>query len=395
MSLAMAAEQKQKRAFTLRALVVSLVALLLMGIWIEYVERFCWYGGPLGENFPPNAAVGTVLAVMGISVLLGFLRKGLRLAPAELVVVYAALVLAAPLMTQGMWGRLFGLLAGIPHSQDFKSYESLPSMLWPHGANLVKNGRFTQGLDTFTPIGGGVITWTNVDRKAKGVWKSPVLSNGGDTNARTSLTFTLNRQAQGKEVLIPGERFLFSMLVMAEALQKDSFYFVELHADDAPARSIFMSASATRPTFANPCGFQRVGASPVAIPVELQSNLTFRVGLEGEGLLTLQDIEFFNVEAIEGLYAGRKMVTESGLAKLDAHERDFTVIKPDNMFSWRGLKFLVTGYIPLAQWTAPALAWTALIGGLFIGFLGLNLLMRKQWSEHERFSFPQTILPRN
>ncbi|MBI2437627.1 MAG: hypothetical protein HYV36_02280, partial [Lentisphaerae bacterium] len=47
------------------------------------------------------------------------------------------------------------------------------------------------------------------------------------------------------------------------------------------------------------------------------------------------------------------------------------------------------------QWTAPALAWTALIGGLFIGFLGLNLLMRKQWSEHERFSFPQTILPRN
>ena len=34
-------------------------------------------------------------------------------------------------MTQGMWHRMFGLLAAIPHNQDFKSYESLPPMLWP------------------------------------------------------------------------------------------------------------------------------------------------------------------------------------------------------------------------------------------------------------------------
>lgn len=391
----MTTEQRPKRGFTLRAFVVGLVALLLMGIWIEYVERYCRYGGPLGENFPPNAAVGIILTVMGISTLLYFLHKPLRLASAELVVVYAALVLAAPLMTQGMWGRLFGLLAGIPHNEDFKSYESLPSMLWPHGANLVNNGRFTQGLAGFEQVGGGVIAWTNVEGKAKGVWKSPVLSNGGNTNARVALAFSLPRHQQGKEVLTPGERFLFSVLVKAEELQKDSFYFVELQADQGALRDIFMSSSATQPTFANPGGFQRLGATRVAIPVELRSNLIFRIGLEGEGLLTLQDIEFFNVEAIEGLYTGRKMVTESGLAKLDESERDFTAVKPDNMFSWRGLKFLASGYIPLEQWAYPALAWSILIGGLFIGFLGLNLLLRKQWSEHERFSFPQTILPRH
>ncbi len=61
---------------------------------------------------------------------------------AELVVVYSALLVAAPLMTQGMWHRMFGLLAAFPHHQNFKAYQSLPTMLWPHGTNLIENPRF-------------------------------------------------------------------------------------------------------------------------------------------------------------------------------------------------------------------------------------------------------------
>ncbi len=389
----MAAEQKAQRGFTFRALVVSLTAMFLMGAWIEYVERFCDYG-QLAENVPPNAAVGVILAVMGISTLLYFLRRSLRLAPAELVVIYAALVLAAPLMSQGLWGRLFGLIAAVPKNQDFKTYESLPSMLWPHGPNLVRNGKFTRGLEGFNQVGGGVVTWTNMDRRAKGTWKSPVLSNAGNTNARVSLTCTLPRFENGREVLVPGERFLCSLLVKLDGLQKNTSYFIEMQADTGTVRNVFMSAGATRATFANPCGFQRVGCSPIAIPADLQSNLTLRIGLEGPGSLVLQDFQFLNVEAVEGLYSGRKLVTESGLAGLGPDERDFMVIKPDKMFSWRGLKFLLAGYIPLRQWVLPALAWSAIILGLFAGFLGLNILLRKQWSENERFAFPQTILPR-
>jgi hypothetical protein len=77
--------------------VVCLVSLLLMGIWIEYEELYNPYGGPLAENSPPNSAVGVILAVMGIGSALYFLRRSLRLVTAELVVIYAALVLAAPL----------------------------------------------------------------------------------------------------------------------------------------------------------------------------------------------------------------------------------------------------------------------------------------------------------
>ncbi len=391
----MASKQGMNRGFTLRSLVVSLTAMLAMGIWIEYVERYGRYGGPLGENVPPNAAVGIILVVMGVSALLYFLRRSLRLAPAELLVVYAALVLAAPLMTQGLWGRFFGLLAAIPHNQDFKSYESLPSMLWPHGPNLVENGRFTKGLEGFVLEGAGGETWTNIDRRAKGIWRSPVLDNAGDTGSVSALTFAIRRfDGRGREVLVPGEHFLFSMLVRVSGIQKSTAYFVEMRADTGAAHKIFMSAGATQPTFANPCGFMRVGASPIAIPVELRSNLAFRIGLEGPGALALQDLEFMSVEAIEGLYAGRALVRESNLAKLGPGERGSLVVMPDNLFSLKGLKFLVTGYIPLGQWVQPALVWLVLFGGLFVGFLGLNILLRKQWAENERFAFPQTILPR-
>lgn len=390
----MPSEQGKQRGFTLRALVVSLTAMLAMGIWIEYVERFGRNGGPLGENVPPNAAVGVILAVMGISALLYFLRRSLRLAPAELLVVYAALVLAAPMMTQGLWGRMFGLLAAIPHNQDFKSYESLPTMLWPHGPNLVKNGRFAENLEGFAHEGGGRVTWTNADRHAKGVWRSPVLDNAGDTNARVSLVFLIPREDNGREILVPGESFLYAMLVQVSGLQKSSSYFVDMQADTGAAHRLLMSAGVTKPTFANPGGFVRVGASPIAIPVELRSNLAFRIGLEGPGSMIIQDVQFLNVEAVESLYAGRKLVTESGLAKLGPGERGSLVVRPDNMFSLRGLKFLFTGYIPLRQWIQPAVVWLVLFGGLFTGFLGLNILMRRQWAENERFAFPQTIMPR-
>lgn len=388
-------DRKERSGLTLRSLVVAVVAMFAMAVWIEYVEKFCAYGGPLAENFPPNAAVGVILAVMAVSALLCALHRPLRLSGAELVVVYCALVLAAPLCSQGLWGRFFGLLAAIPNNQDFKSYDSMPPMLWPHGENLVRNGRFRDGLDGFRHEGGGRIAWTNVDRGARGEWRSPVLDNGGDTNARVSLVCSIPRRRGGREILTPGERFLFSMLVRAEGLQKDSLYFAEVQADSGPVRSAFVSTSATRPTFANPCGFERVGASPIAIPVSLTNELRLIVGLEGPGRLTLQDIEFMNVEAIEGLYSGRKLVSESGLSQLDESERDFTVVKPDSLFSLRGLKYLAAGLIPVRDWARPMAMWGALFGALFAGLLGLNILMRRQWAENERLLFPLALLPRH
>ena len=385
----------KQAGLTWRSFVVCLVAMLLMGMWIEYEEVFS-SGGPLAENSPPNGAVGVILLVIVLSGVLYKLRRALRLATAELVVIYSALVMAAPLMTQGMWHRMFGLMAAIPHNQDFTSYDSLPPMLWPHGDNLIANAQFRSGLDGFSHDGGGDLRMESVDRKELGLWSSPVLSNGGKTNSRSAVSFSVARcDAKGRQQLVPGETFLFAALVKAEGFTKGSAVFVNLKTDDGIAAPLLVSTEATKPTFAHRDGFKRIGIYPLAIPIGMRDKMTFSVGVRGEGNVTVQDLQFFNVEAITGGYAGRKIVRESDLDKLGEDERNFTLVKPDNMLSLAGLKFLLTGYIPLNQWARPAIAWTLLIGALFMGFLGLNVLMRKQWGENERFTFPLTILPRN
>jgi hypothetical protein len=368
--------------------------MFMMGIWIQYEECFNTNGGPLAENSPPNSAIGIIGILLVMCAVLYKIRRPLRLMASELVVIYAALVLAAPLMTQGMWHRLFGLMAAVPHHQDFKTHNSLPSTVWPHGANLCQNHQFREKLSGFEHTG-GTLTWEDAAIKENLILNSPVLSTGTSSTTRASLQWTISRyDGEGREVLVPGENFLLSLLVRARNLTKGSSYSVTMRADQGPARNLLISADATRPTFALPGGFHRLGINPVKIPPEIQSNLTFTAGITGEGSLALQDLQFFNVEAIEGAYAGRRMVTEKDLSSLALNDRDFLVVRPDHLFSWAGLKFLITGYIPLGQWLKPTLVWSLLVLALFMGFLGLNVLMRKQWVEFERFTFPLTILPK-
>lgn len=377
-----------QRGLTFRSLVVCLVSLLFMGIWIEYEELYNTYGGPLAENSPANSAVGVILLVLALSALLYRLRRPLRLATAELVVIYSALILAAPLMTQGLWHRLFGLIVAVPHNADFKTYESLPPVLWPHGPNLVADGRFERGMEHAT-VQGGRPGWDTVEWRGR-PWRVPVLDNAGSTNGNASLTVTIPASA-----VVPGEQFLFACLVRARDFAGSSAYTVQLQADDTPPLTLLTGTDASRATFALPSGLERIGASPVVIPPGLTNRLALIVALQGQGTLAVHDLQFFNVEAVEGLFSGRRVIQAGMLDTLGPHERNFTFVRPDNMFSVAGLRYLLAGGIPLRPWLQPALAWTVLIAALFAGFFGLNVLMRKQWVEHERFTFPLTILPKH
>ena len=364
-----------------------MVSLLLMGIWIEYEELCNTSGGPLAENSPANSAVGIILLVLGLSALLYRLRRPLRLASPELVVIYSALILAAPIMSQGFWHRMFGLLAAIPHNADFKSYESLPPMLWPHGPNLVDNGRFEAGLQGWQQEGARV-DWQPVEWQGR-TWRVPVLAAAIPDGPPARLTFTLPRNA-----VVPGEQFLVSCLVKASGFTGSSTYTLALQADEATPVPIVTGTEATRPTFALPSGLQRVGACPVTIPPSLTNRLTLCISLRGQGTLAIHDVQCINAEAVEGLYTGRHVVRASALPSLGSHERNFTLVKPDTMLSLAGARYLLAGGIPIRPWLRPLAAWSALVAALFAGFMGLNLLMRKQWVEHERFTFPLTLLPK-
>ena len=548
---------------TFRSFVVCLFALLLMGMWNEYHTCFLGAGGDaLLENSPPNGAVTTLVIVLFIAALLYRFRRSFGLVTAELVVIYAALLIAAPLMTQGLWHRLFGLIAALPHNQDFKSYESLPSMLWPHGENLVINGRFVQGLvglEGFTVTGtkgdykqdrvklavntqfvpalvkiettlsgkekvlavsdlgdnqgdedlkaitselkagasnkddekryndlakafsdsgalktiaddlktaggktdikhyyslnakgalisspselkaaaGGkqqkvtqyysidyrvnenaltIITKDDTVQRIKwkgAAWTLPRLVNAEKDTVRSQLEYTIPRyrDAGGKrtEILTPGESYLFSCLVNATGFKSGSYYFVRMSVDGGSMRTVLLDASMTAKTFANPTGLKRIGKCPVIIPTELQDHLTLAIGLMGPGQLTIHDVEFFNSKGVEtaftGVYIARKRNLQQKIIGPDGkeednpnylppNERNNMVIKPDSMLSLAGLGYLLQGFIPLQQWIIPMFAWSLLIGALFMGFFGLNVMLRKQWVESERFTYPMNLFPR-
>ncbi len=49
--------------------------------------------------------------------------------------------------------------------------------------------------------------------------------------------------------------------------------------------------------------------------------------------------------------------------------------------------------IPWGAWAVPLAWWSLFVGFLFLGFFCLSALFRRQWAEHEKFSFPLVQLP--
>lgn len=49
--------------------------------------------------------------------------------------------------------------------------------------------------------------------------------------------------------------------------------------------------------------------------------------------------------------------------------------------------------LPWGLWLEPMLAWTVFTLGMYAMFVGLSVLIRRQWVEHERFTFPLVQLP--
>lgn len=49
--------------------------------------------------------------------------------------------------------------------------------------------------------------------------------------------------------------------------------------------------------------------------------------------------------------------------------------------------------VPVRVWRGPVLVWSAFLFVVLLGTLALNSLMRKQWIENERLTFPTVVLP--
>jgi hypothetical protein len=376
----------KQRGITPASLMACLLAMLAMGMLIQYSDI------TIGVSFASEHALALpaiwvlvpLLALCGLSF---FLARRHLLGRAELLCVIYCMLISAPLMTQGFWHRIVAIVATNPRMADFEKLDAMNDRLWPHGANLLAG--------TLTPAGTGMRTggdcrWEEIEVERGRMQQIPVLSNA-DVRAQSHLAITLPVASEGRTGVVPESPYIVSVLVRAIGIGPTASYTCRVRADDNPEFVEFFSSSLSpKVNFLHRTGFRRVGAYGVRFPAGARASYTIEFGLQGNGRLELHDPKLLNVASLEALYKGRLMVTADEAAALPPALASQAIIRPDSLWSVKGMLFVLGGYIPVRDWVGPISAWTSFILLLLSATFAVNVIMRRQWLDSERFQLPLT-----
>ncbi|MCS7048695.1 MAG: hypothetical protein NZ483_05315 [Verrucomicrobiae bacterium] len=372
---------------TLRSLAVGLLAVMLMAMHIQFVEVILADPSAVAEHALPIPAMAVFFGLWLVVVGLRALTRRELLNRAELFCVLMILLMAAPLMSQGMWHRFLGLLAATPRSENFHYLDAFNDKLWPHGPNLFAD-RFESAATR------GQATWTEAALDDRRTVRAVQLRNNqlGDVS---SVDIAVPVTTDSHRGLVPGEPYLVSVLARGENFAPQTRIFIR--ATDPTGKGfteLLTSAEEQRVTFVHPRGFQRLALYGVKLfaPAEAE-HVTISFGLSGPGTVVLADPKLFSVAALEWAYSGRVEVSAEEAARLAPHERAGVLVRPARWLSWEGLCYVVTAYIPVRAWITPAVAWSSLVLLLLAATFAIAVLMRRLWAEHQRYLFPTFQIP--
>lgn len=382
---------------TLKAVLASIFALLLMSVMIQYFEVVVLLTFP-AEHTLALPAIWTLILLSAIGGLFYLVTKTRLLTRPETLCVLFTMLLAAPIVTQGFWHRLAAIVATIPREADFARIDAYDDKLWPHGPELLDDVMTGKNPSVETELNGNAELITvdvNLTDKKQPIEGPAVRLRNTESDDASSIGLKIPlHDENGNLLLKPGEPYIISALIRPKDMGSRSEYYCRAFVDGQTVFTNFFSGqTGSRKTILHRTGFVRVGAYGMRLPGPIQESLTIEIGLKGTGELEITDPQFFNVAALEGMYRGVMVISQSEYDKLPLERRAGLVPKPDNMFSWRGVKFILAGYIPIRDWINPILAWTSIIALLLLGTFSINCIMRKQWMDNERFQMPVTKIP--
>jgi len=386
-----------KPAITFRSISASLFALVVSAIVLQIDAVIVNTNGFAGEQsipFPPILLL--VFLVLGGAAVYRITRV-LLLCRAELMCVLYIMLIATPLMTQAFWHRSVGLLATMPEKQRLQPHlDALSDRLWPHGPNLLDAALADPnavGLETT-----GTVRFESVEVEPGKARQMPVLINdqpGGVASIRVRVPI----DGGGERLLSTNEPIMVSVLVRPGdgdrlSLPSDSRYFARMWTGpDRPPRLLFTSSESGEVTYLQKGGFRRVVVYGLPMPEVAGDSVVIEFVLKGRGRLAVTDPKLFSVDAIKSAYTGKAWVTPAEYERLPEDKRAGVLVKPDNLWSPAGLRYIAGGYIPIRQWVVPALTWSALIGLIVLAAFALNTVFRKQWMDNERYLLPLAKIP--
>lgn len=376
---------------TLKSLSAILFSMLLMGIAIQYTEVVQSHNAALAEQSVSMPAIVVITVVMTLAGLFTLLSRRRLFSRQELLCILYAMMIATPLMTQGMWHRFFGIIVATPREGNFQYLDALSGKLWPHGPNLLEG---EMGEDAVAEdLVSGNVKWEELEADGGERVFAPVLRNSSPEEL-SSISMVVKVDESGGKALVPGEPCLLSVLMRPVQLGANSSYYIRIYEDGSDTyKEIINDRIESEVTFVHKSGFLRIGKYGVDVPAALRESLRIEIGLKGDGELALWDPQFFSVAAVEGAFRGLRIIRKSEYEKLTPSERYGLIVKPDSMLSLEGLRYLVSGYIPLSAWRETAVAWSAPILLLLAGLFAVSVIMRKQWADSERYPFPLARIP--
>lgn len=368
-----------RSGITFRSGSILLLLMLLMAASKQYAEVILSipYAAEHTLSLP---AVWVFLLFLAVA---GGVCKAFRvrlLSRAEMVCVLYALLIAGPIMTQGVWHRLLSVTATLPKGADFAKIDALSDKMWPHGPNLLEGAMVSNAVSEAKGV-----SWERFDISGKGQELTvPVLRSSGEG------AFVRFRLPVGNDGVLPDAPYLISVLAHATRLGPDSFCYGRVYADPAQRErftAVFQSSALAEPSFMFPSGMARRGGYDVRV-LPAGGHVDLEFGLSGSGTLVLADPCLMDVSALEQAYKGRRMVSEAEAAGMTPEALAGVVVRPDRMFSLAGLAFILTAYIPLREWLPTVAAWTLMIVLVLTSVFALAVLMRRQWVDNERYPLP-------
>ncbi|NQU43336.1 hypothetical protein HQ520_08620 [bacterium] len=384
--------------FTLRSVTIGVFLMLVTATFVMFAEIVGSPASTTTDLVLPSLA-GTALPLPAMMILVPFLllvagvfaaMRFRLLTKAEMVCVLFMMLLSAPIMSAGFWRLMLTATATIPRTGDFEKLDAFSDNLWPHGPNLLEEALVNaEG----TRISGNV-SWQELKSDSGEMLEAPVVQNR-DPREVSSLRIRVPLRENGSPWLKQAEPHMLNVLARAQDMGPTAKYFIRIYYDNSQVfadEPVTANSLASR-NYLHPQGFVRIGTYGLQIPTTVRDYVDLEFGLSGVGRVEFLDPQLMNVSTLESAYRGRRVVTQAVYDSLPEAERFGLVVKPGNMLSLEGLKYLLKGYIPVRDWAGPVGIWAAFIVLLLTATFATASIMRRQWIQSERYPLPMAQIP--
>lgn len=376
---------------TPRSLIATILVMLLAAMYLQYSMVILGECYLIHESAIPIPAMLVLIWLLILVGVIGTLFKIRLLTKAEIVCVAFAAMISIPLVTQGFWHRFLGITSAPFRNASYDYLDALNDKLWPHGPNLLEDS-FENKAEGAEVSGNGTVTWSEVEYEEGKLAVLPTITN---TNASDETFISFNIPVGEDSDAVPSYPHLATILSRMTDTEAETQIFMRALSDDSPVTTLlFTGKKLNKKTFLHKTGFVRTGKYAVVPGPGCQSNLVVQIGLQGRGSAIFADPKLMSVFAMESAFTGRKMIRESDYYALPVSERPSgVVIKPDNLWSLKGVAYYLKGYIPMGEWARPLAVWGAYVLILTIAFFAVNVMMRRKWAESERYPMPNSKIP--